>query len=417
MKPNAQYQTAIEILDAYRPTHGPLSPRIKRELKDRRYAGSKDRRTIGNIVFEVMRRAPLFMELLNIKEWKVMLGRPLMIAYLTLKEGTEISSIFTGDINAPAPLSEEEIVLCQDIKEKKISSAAQYWLPSWLFKALQETCDETTLKALQEQAPFDIRCNTDIEKIQTALVNEGMTLQKTPYSPHCLRILDKINMKNHPLFEKGAIDIQEESSQILALLCEPKPDMKILDLCAGAGGKSLALASFCRTARITATDPDLKRLKIAHQRAEQQGLHNIDFIEYDHFIRDTQHINVYDLVLVDAPCSGTGTLRRHPELKVLLSPEKVKEYINRQQEILRDAQRFVAERGRLVYATCSLLATENQDQANWFLQEHSFFSLVKASTICDKVLSKTPEGTGEFLALGPSNHETDGFFTALFERV
>ena len=416
MKPNAQHQTAIEILDAYRPTHGPLAPRIKKELKTRRYAGSKDRRAIANIVFEVMRQAPLLMELLDIQSWKVMLGRPLMMAYLTLKEDTDIADIFTGEVNAPDILNEGEKQVCADLLAKSPSKAAGYWLPEWLYEKLKETCDEADFKALQGQAPFDIRCNEDVDGILSVLDEVSIEVKKTPYAPQALRILDKTNMQNHPLFEKGAIDIQDESSQILAHLCDPKPGMKILDLCAGAGGKALAMASLCPDAEITATDIELKRLKVAHGRAQQQGLSNIEFIEHAVFLRDTQHINAYDLVLVDAPCSGTGTLRRHPEMKVLLSPGKIDEYADLQKEILQDAQRFVADKGRLSYATCSFLTQENQDVAAAFLESFPFFSLVKVSEICDKVLSKIPEETGDFLELGPGKHETDGFFTAFFDK-
>ena len=416
MKPNAHYQTALEILDTYRPTHGPLAPHIKRDLKGRRYAGSKDRRTITNIVFDVMRHAPLLMELLEVPTWETTLGRPLMMAYLTLQDTLNIADIFTGETNAPQTLSQDELSLCATLLKKEPSPAARSWLPQWLFETLQETNDEEDIKALQGQAPFDIRCNIDREEVQKTLETDGIQVQKTPFSPLGLRILDKTNIQNHPLFESGALDIQDESSQLLALLCAPESGMKILDLCAGAGGKSLALASLCPEAEITATDIDLKRLKKAHKRAEQQGFKNIEFLEYSAVLQDTDHINAYDLVLVDAPCSGTGTLRRHPELTILLTPEKVADYTILQRQLLQDAQRFVTDKGRLVYATCSLLALENKNIAFHFLENHSFFSLVKASQICGRILSKTPHNAGDFLELGPGKHETDGFFTALFDK-
>lgn len=420
MRHNAHHQTALEILDTYRPSKSPLASHIKKELKNRRYAGSKDRRAITEIIYTIMRRAPLLLEALGLTEWETEKGRPLMLAYLALyQDNAIIDEIFCGDGHSPSACTNDEKDFIKTLSlENNFSDAAQNWMGQWIFETLQETCTPEDFNQFKEQAPFDIRVSQSLGDIKEALELEStITLKETDYSPVGLRVSSQHNLQNHPLFQEGAFDIQEESSQIVSLLCHPKPSMKILDLCAGAGGKSLALAALCPEAEITATDIAPHRLDIAQKRAHQQALRNINFVDYRHFIKDVSHIELYDLVLVDAPCSGTGTLRRHPELKVSLSPDVIKGYIQTQQQLLIETQRFVAPKGRLVYATCSLLKGENQDQAKWFLETHPFFSEVRAKDICDKLLKKTPEQTGSFLELTPGKHKTDGFFAAFFDKT
>ncbi len=419
MRHNAHHQTALEILDTYRPTKSLLANHIKNELKNRRYAGSKDRRAITEIIYTVMRRAPLLLEALGLPEWEIKKGRPLMLTYLALYQGVEtIDDMFCGDGHSPSICTDEENDFIKTLSlEKGFSKAAQNWMGEWLFTILQETCDPKDFDQFKKQAPFDIRVNRSLDDIKKALEqDETITLEETAFSPLSLRISGQHNLQNHPLFQEGAFDIQDESSQIISLLCDPKPSMKILDLCAGAGGKSLALAALCPEAEITATDIAPHRLDIAQKRALQQGFTNIRFTDHRTFIKDVSHIDLYDLVLVDAPCSGTGTLRRHPELKISLSPDIINDYIKIQRQLLIDAQRFVGPKGRLVYATCSLLKRENQDQAKFFLENHPFFSEVKAKDICDKLLKKTPEQTDCFLELTPGRHKTDGFFAAFFDK-
>lgn len=419
MRPNAHYQTTLEILDTYCPTKSPLASHIKKELKNRRYAGSKDRRAITQIVYDIMRRGPLLLEALDLKTWGKNKGRPLMLAYLTLyKDQKILDDIFCAEGHSPEKCTDEERAFLQTLSlNNPFSKAAQNWMGEWLFEKLQDTCTPEDFDQFKEQAPFDIRVNHDLNNVQDILKQDPtITLEATPFSPLGLRVFSQSNLQNHPLFQEGAFDIQEESSQVVSLLCDPKPAVKILDLCAGAGGKSLALAALCPEAEIIATDIAPHRLDIAKKRAQQQGLTNIHFIAYPAFIKDVSHINLYDLVLVDAPCSGTGTLRRHPELKVSLSPEILEDYIEKQQGLLIEAQRFVGEKGRLVYATCSLLRSENQEQAHWFLENHPFFSQVNAQKICDRLLKKTPEDTDSFLELTPGKHNTDGFFAAFFDK-
>ena len=419
MRHNAHHQTAVEILDTYRPSKSPLASHIRKELKNRRYAGSKDRRAITEIVYTVMRRAPLLLEALGLPEWEIQKGRPLVLAYLALYQDAQtIDELFCSDGHSPTTCTDEERDFIKTLSlENDFSDAAQNWMGEWLYTTLQETCTPEDFNQFKEQAPFDLRVNKSLSDIKEALgADETMTLEETAFSPVGLRVSSQHNLQNHPLFQEGAFDIQEESSQIVSLLCDPKPSMKILDLCAGAGGKSLALAALCPEAQIVATDIAPHRLDIAEKRAQEQGLRNIHFVDYRTFIRDVDHIELYDLVLVDAPCSGTGTLRRHPELKVSLSPDVIDDYIQTQQQLLIVGQRFVTPKGRLVYATCSLLKGENQAQAKWFLEAHPFFSEVKVVDICDKLLKKTPEETGSFLELTPGKHKTDGFFAAFFDK-
>jgi len=427
----AQVQTAVEVLDHFDPTKGPLAPHIKRTLKPLGFVGSKDRRSITDLVYAVIRKAPLLFKCLNPSQdnhpWELNKGRQLMLAYTTL-EGSDIEAVFKGDEHGPSPLTESEkenLAEIHDVfKDLKDTDIAKTCLPKWLFSILKQSCVLPDLVTLNQEAPVDIRCTFDPKKLRKKFRDEGIEATATPYAKKCLRLKTNQNLQNHSLFEMGHFDIQDESSQILAALCDPKPGMRILDLCSGAGGKALALANICPTAYITATDISKKRLEIAKKRVKDQKITNIKFIPYEG-LHAQQHQGTYDLVLVDAPCSGSGTLRRHPELKCLLTPIMIDDYHDIQRGILHKAAAYVKPAGHLMYATCSLIPKENEAHIPPFKVKHPDFSLVNLRPFCDKLLNKNPfdvphesetSSARNFLYLRTGQHETDGFFTALFQK-
>ncbi len=429
---NAQVQKSIEILDSFDPTKGPLSPHIKGVLKPMEFAGSKDRRAITDLVYAVIRHTPFLLNVLNNSNenkypWERNKGRQLMLAYFSLNH-INLETIFNGDLHAPTRLSElEKKFLLEShkvFKELAHTEVAKTCLPQWLLDILKKSSELPDLIALNKGAPVDIRCTFDPKKLRKKLRDEGIESMTTSYAKKCLRLSTNQSLQNHPLFKMRHFDIQDESSQILATLCDPKPGMRILDLCSGAGGKSLALANICPTSYITATDINEKRLEIARKRVKDQQVTNIDFISYGR-LHDQQHQESYDLVLVDAPCSGSGTLRRHPELKCLLTPKIITDYHHIQKSILYKAAAYVKPSGFLMYATCSLIPEENEAHIVPFIAKYPNFSLVNLSPICDKLLNKNPfdafhgndaSPKESFLYLRPGQHETDGFFTALFQK-
>lgn len=424
---SAQAQLSFEILNAFDPEKGPLVTHIKRVLKQKRFAGSKDRKAITHLCFEIIKQAPLFFEIMGLETWQHHKGRDLGLLYFALSNTYHIDDIFTGNPHCPPTLTSKEQKLLVMAKEHVPSDAAKAGLFPFLYEALKSHCDPEDFEALKQPAPLDLRCIAPREACLATLNNEGIEATTTPYSPHGIRIKDPINLGTHSMFLGGKIDIQDESSQILALLCKgllaslfKAESCTILDLCAGAGGKALALGALMPNAKITATDISAPRLANLMPRVRQQGLKNISTKSFQDALRDK---NSYDLVLVDAPCSGSGTLRRDPDLRVRLQPSHFEDFQQSQKKCLDYAKGLVKPGGHIAYATCSLAASENHTQIKKFLQRHAGFSLVNPHEICDRVLNNPLtallEGSpleAATLFLRPSPHETDGFFASLLLR-
>lgn len=275
------------------------------------------------------------------------------------------------------------------------------------------------LGASQNQAaPLDLRVNTLKAKRQNVLAqlqNEGLDAQATPYSPWGIRLRDKPALQNHPLLLDGHIEIQDEGSQLLALLTGARRNEIVVDFCAGAGGKSLALGAMMQnTGRLYAFDINEKRLAKLKPRAQRAGINNLTIQRLDHS-DDAKLKRLHgkaDRVLVDAPCSGMGTLRRHPDLKYRQTPTQLNQLIELQQQILHSAAQLVRPKGHLIYATCSLLPQENQRQIETFLSNHPQFTALNVTEVCPQL----PASGGLYLQLWPHQHGTDGFFAAILQR-
>jgi 16S rRNA (cytosine967-C5)-methyltransferase len=304
------------------------------------------------------------------------------------------------------------------------SLAEQAELPDWIVERLRPRHSEADIAALarglNEPAPLDLRVNTLLtqrEAVRQALAVDAVVAGPTPYSPVGLRVKGRPAINRHPLFLEGAVEVQDEGSQLLGFLLAPTRHDLVVDFCAGSGGKSLMLGALMRShGRIYAFDVSAARLKRLKPRLQRSGLSNItpQPIRSENDIRVKRLAGKIDRVLVDAPCSGLGTLRRNPDLKWRQSPQSVEELKLKQAAILRAAAGLVKPGGRLVYATCSLLDEENENIVEAFLAERGDFAKLHCGTLL------TQQGialdTGEFLRLLPHLHGTDGFFAAALQR-
>ena len=307
----------------------------------------------------------------------------------------------------------------------ELSLPVQAELPEWLVEQLQITMtDEAILtlgRSMQQPAALDLRVNTLLatrDEILQALQAEGMDAQATPYSPIGIRLKDKPSLTKHPLFLGGKIEVQDEGSQLLGYLLAPKRNDMVVDFCAGAGGKALMLGAMMQSqGRLYALDISEKRLANLKPRLKRSGLSNLhpQLIAHENDSKIKRLAGKIDRVLVDAPCSGLGTLRRNPDIKFRQSAQSVTELIQLQTAILGSASKLLKPGGRLVYATCSILPRENQDVVDAFLADHPEFTVRPAGEIFAQ--QKIPMEAGEYLQLLPQLHNTDAFFAAVLERI
>jgi 16S rRNA (cytosine967-C5)-methyltransferase len=257
----------------------------------------------------------------------------------------------------------------------------------------------------------------DREQARAALAAEGWEVAVTSLSPWGLRIEGRRPVTSGPAFQTGLIEIQDEGSQLVAAMVGAAAGMRVVDWCAGAGGKTLALAGAMENrGQIVACDVSAPRLDGAVKRLRRAGVHNVErhLVEPgDKWLK--RRAGTFDRVLVDVPCTGTGTWRRNPDARLRLKETDLAELLPKQAGILDAAQSLVRKGGRLVYATCSLLEEENEAQVSAFLLRHPAFDVVPLARAWP--LDAPPPGTGEFLSLTPAKHGTDGFFTAVLERT
>jgi 16S rRNA (cytosine967-C5)-methyltransferase len=275
--------------------------------------------------------------------------------------------------------------------------------------------------SLNEQAPISIRVNTlkaTVDQCQDALKKLGIETTRTAISPIGLSLTKRINVFALPLFRDGWFEVQDEGSQLLPLLIDPKPNSKLLDVCAGAGGKTLEFAALMKNrGEIFATDINSFRLEELRKRSKRAGAQNIRIQEIQ-TIEDLneRYTRFFDIVFVDAPCSGLGTIRRNPGMKWMVTEQTIFEVSEKQKSILHSSAPLVKHGGRLVYATCTLLRQENEDVVEEFMRQHPEFTLIQTNTM-PRILSGAGSETEEsFFKLFPHIHGTDGFFCAVLEK-
>ena len=311
------------------------------------------------------------------------------------------------------------------LKADDLPLAIQAELPDWLVHMLRRSYSDTDIlaigKSMQQAAPLDIRVNTLLAKrddVLQQLREKGIEADATRYSPVGIRLREKPALNKDALYTGGKIEVQDEGSQLLGFLLAPKRNDMVVDFCAGAGGKTLMLSALMNSqGRLYAMDVSEKRLANLKQRLKRSGASNIQpvLIAHENDLKIKRLAGKIDRVLVDAPCSGLGTLRRSPDLKFRQSPGTIAESASRQAAILVSASRLLKKAGRLVYATCSILPEENQQIVETFLAGHPEFRLRPAGEILRQ--QKIPLNMLDYLELLPHLHETDGFFAAVIERT
>jgi len=406
---------AIEILEGLEQTSQPFDRFLKDWFRARRFAGSKDRRAIAEQVFSLTRRRAHLAHRMTSQN-----PRALMIAAL-LEEGADIDALFTGGYG-PAPLTQEEraaIATAPPPEPHWVQGEYPQWLEEELTRAFGDRLlDE--MAALQARAPVDLRVNTLKAKrpdVLAALKAEGFTAAPTPHSPWGIRIPageGSAALTKSALFESGAFEFQDEAAQIASLLARAEPGMQVLDLAAGAGGKSLAMAAaMSDQGSILAFDDHAERLAPLGERARRAGVHCITMAGRRG--GPLWSNGKFDLVFLDAPCSGTGTWRRQPELRWRLTPDRLAELNRIQDWLLDDAARHTKPGGRLIYATCSILPVENQDRVAAFLDRQPDFVPLNLAENWSENWPGLP-GLGSDFQASPALTGTDGFYCAGFRR-
>lgn len=399
------------------PLQAPADILLRQFFQERPQLGQNDRSVIAETVFGVLRRR-FFLEKLAGKAT----ARELALAYLTRFQGMNLRELTPF-------LRETEIKWIQQIKAIKLEEQPLFIraeFPEWLMEKLQKFwSDEEILRlgqALQQPAPLDIRVNSLLakrEEVLATLKYQGIEAQPTPFSPIGIRITGKPAINRNELFLSGKIEVQDEGSQLLGFLLAPKRGEMVVDFCAGAGGKTLLLGALMHShGRLYAFDVSEKRLNNLKPRLKRSGLSNIhpQRIDSERDIKLKRLAGKIDRVMVDAPCSGLGTLRRNPDLKWRQSPESIDELQTKQIAILDAAASLLKPGGRLVYATCSLLPEENQQIVEQFLANHPQFSVLHCGELLAQQKIALPD-IGTYLQLSPLHHNTDGFFAAVLERT
>ena len=378
--------------------------------------GVRDRAEVAEVVYDVLRNLRRYRQLAESGVGNAVRRLAIQGAIVMIDNGRVREVLDPGEIAWLDRIAQ--------IDEQSLSVEVRTSLPDWLHERLQYMPDlEQLAQALNQPAALDIRVNPMKAERDDMLADltRGNAVRHapvaTPYSPWGIRLTGRPTMNKWHQFEHGLIEVQDEGSQLLALLVGPKRGEMVIDFCAGAGGKTLLLGALMRsTGRLYALDVSATRLAKAKPRFARSGLSNIVpvVLEHENDTRVRRLAGKAQRVLVDAPCSGVGTLRRNPDLKWRQSVQSLQELTALQARILASASRCVAPGGRLVYATCSLLVEENQAQAERFLAEHPDFELIDAAQL---LAARTPlQLEGPYLNLRPDVHGTDGFFAAVFER-
>jgi len=389
MTPSARVQAAIEILDeviaSARDDGPPADTIVQRYFKTRRYAGSKDRRAVRELVYRAIRRSGERPDS----------GREAMLGLAD--EDAELDALFDGSPHGPA------------LREGDAGAPARL-LPAWIQEEMSQHVTSDEWPALLERAPLDLRANV-ARVSREELLGQFEGAVATHHSPWGLRLPPDTRVDDHPAFVEGLVEVQDEGSQLIALACQPSNGLDMLDLCAGAGGKALALASAAPEARIIASDTNRARLAQLGPRADRAGAAiAVRLLDGGREAEQLADLNDHcDVVLVDAPCSGSGTWRRNPEGRWRLAPDRLDKLVSLQERLLDLATPLVKPGGALVYATCSLLRREGADQAGNFLGRHS--SWIGQDVGFD---GGRPDGAGRLLS--PAHDATDGFFVARFVR-
>ncbi len=423
MTPDLIRQAAIlvnQMLTFNSPADGKLSEffRAHREL------GTKDRAWVAETAYGILRRYRYLSEIVGQEDDDTEDARKLILAWMIKIEGKSIRDL-EGLIDER---QKEWAVAIKTKNSEGLSPATLADVRDWLWEKLVAQYGDTEAmvicRSMFEQASLDLRVNTmkaNREEVLARMHAENTVkdnvISPTPFSPVGIRMAARLNISKHILFTEGKIEVQDEGSQLLSYLVAPKRGQMVADLCAGAGGKTLAIGALMKsTGRLYAFDISEKRLNNLGHRLKRSGLSNLQaqVISNENDLKLKRLNGKFDRVLVDAPCSGLGTLRRNPDLKWRQTEQDVAELNVKQTNILARAAKLCKVGGRVIYATCSLLRDENESIAEAFLQQHPQFKLVPAHEVLAQY--QITLNTGDYLKLLPHLHGTDGFFAAVFEK-
>lgn len=433
MTPAARLQAVIDLLTEIDETPRPADAVMSAYFRSRRYIGSKDRTAVAQTAYAILRRHA------RLCWWLERAGHPptpraRVIANEILAESKPAATIldqFDGAKFAPERLSAEELALVNaldthTLEHPQMPEAARVECPSWAEAPMRAALGDrfaVEMEALLGTAPLDLRVNpvkANRESAIKALSRARIQAEPTQWSPLGLRVQGRPPLGTVDAFKDGLVEIQDEGSQLVALAVAPKPGQQVVDFCAGAGGKTLAIAAMMNNkGRVVACDVLAGRLKRAAERFRRAGLHNIEAhplsSERDPWVK--RHKRKFDRVLVDAPCSGTGTWRRNPDSRWRQLGPGLDQLVPLQANILDSAARLVKPGGRLIYATCSMLPEENEGQIATFLASHPEFTVKPVAEVwAEEGFGATPS-EGPYVRLTPGRHDTDGFFAAVMVRA
>ncbi|MGH8710671.1 MAG: RsmB/NOP family class I SAM-dependent RNA methyltransferase [Burkholderiales bacterium] len=411
----ARLDMAVAAWHMIAPLNEPADNLLTRHFRNHHELGIHDRGFIADTLFGMLRHRRFIEYLAG--------GAPqrrLVLAYLAKLSGRNLREL-------EPLLSRDEMRWLREIKAQSTDDlplAIQSEFPEWLMEKLKSFMLDAEILALgrgmQNPAPLDLRINTirtSREEVLHSLESEGISAQPTPYSPTGIRLKNKISLNRHALFLSGKVEVQDEGSQLICYLVAPRRHEMIVDFCAGSGGKALLLGALMQNhGRVYAFDVSDKRLLNLKPRLKRSGLSNVhpQRIAHENDAKIKRLAGKIDRALVDAPCSGLGTLRRNPDLKWRQSAQSIVELKQKQALILEHAANLLKPGGRLVYVTCSILPEENEEIVDGFLKQHQQFKQIH----CGGILAQQSIAldTGTFLRILPHTHHTDGFFAAVMEK-
>jgi 16S rRNA (cytosine967-C5)-methyltransferase len=422
MHPNALLDLCTELLRSVLRFDAPADGLVSAFFRRHRDLGPRERHSLAETTYEVLRQRLLYQHLARIEadptNTREAERRLAMLAW----QGNQ------AFMRAALAAHEQQwLAKVQAVDRSALPDKLRHNLPDWIANPLREQLGDAfwpLVQALNTSAALDLRVNTlkaKREAVQAQLKEAGIEAEPTPYSPWGLRVAGKPALQQLALFKRGDVEVQDEGSQLLVLLTQARRGEMVVDFCAGAGGKTLALGAAMRnTGRLYAFDVSGGRLSALKPRLARSGLSNVypAQIAHERDERIKRLAGKIDRVLVDAPCSGLGTLRRNPDLKWRQSPRSVEELRAKQAAILDSAARLLKPGGTLVYATCSLLESESEQIAHGFGQAHPEFETVPVSEVLGRAQVQDHSGLdrGGFMRLWPHVHKTDGFFAAVWQR-
>jgi 16S rRNA (cytosine967-C5)-methyltransferase len=417
MHPKALLDACAELVRLTLQFNHPADAVVSRFFRDNRNLGPRERATLSDTVFQVLRQKLMFEHMARSGSG----AKEKRLAILGFAGPRDFVKSALNDTE------KKWLDMCDGIQPSDLMSQHIHNLPDWLARPLKEQLGDefgALAESLQQSGSLDLRVNDLNEKrsdVQKELTAAGIVCEPTPYSPWGLRLQGKPSLAKVKAFERGAVEVQDEGSQLLALLLDAHRGEMVVDFCAGAGGKTLAIGAAMRnTGRLYAMDTSAHRLDALKPRLARSQLSNVHpaAIAHERDDRVKRLAGKIDRVLVDAPCSGLGTLRRNPDLKWRQKPEGIADVAATQTAILDSAARLLKSGGRLVYATCSMLPQENEDIANAFTAAHpDFVALPVLEELTRlKVAHADNLCSGHFLRLWPHRHGTDGFFAAIWVR-